>query len=179
MQDIMVFADHPLSTDETWFDAKSLHPWPATVIGNPERGYKLVGDGRGAMLPLEAVSLQDAIAEAITLGVATPGGLNALLAPRGVAPRQRQGVVYFIGGDAGPVKIGFAENAERRLIGLQTGNPAKLGILATTAGSEATEREYHARFAAHRLNGEWFDRHPDILAEIERLSAHSVHGRFA
>lgn len=35
------------------------------------------------------------------------------------------------------------------------------------------ERDYHARFAAHRLRGEWFAPHPDILAEIEHLNGGS------
>jgi len=33
----------------------------------------------------------------------------------------------------------------------------------------AFERAYHRQFAAHRLHGEWFAPHPDILAEIDRL----------
>lgn len=32
------------------------------------------------------------------------------------------------------------------------------------------ERAYHAMFKAHRLHGEWFEPHPDILAEIARLT---------
>lgn len=79
-------------------------------------------------------------------------------------------VVYFIASEAGQIKIGIANDPEKRIRTLQTSHPAKLSILATCPGGQAKEREYHQRFAAHRLHGEWFERHPDILEEIERLS---------
>lgn len=78
--------------------------------------------------------------------------------------------VYFVAGDVGGIKIGTAIDPQKRLTDLQCGSPIKLRILAVCDGGRGVEREYHARFSAHRLHGEWFDRHPDILAEIERLS---------
>lgn len=78
--------------------------------------------------------------------------------------------VYFIGSDMGPIKIGMAIDPKKRIKELQTSHPAKLEILATCPGGQPQEAAYHQQFAAHRLNGEWFERHPDILAEIERLS---------
>ncbi len=48
-------------------------------------------------------------------------------------------------------------------------SPIPLRILAKTEGSRTQERAYHARFAAIRLHGEWFERTPEIEAEIERL----------
>lgn len=82
----------------------------------------------------------------------------------------RKGLVYFIRCESGPIKIGRARNAEQRLAELQTGNPNALSIVATVAGGVVAERNYHAKFAEHRLRGEWFAPHPDILAEIERLT---------
>lgn len=78
--------------------------------------------------------------------------------------------VYFIGGEDGPVKIGRAFVPEQRLKEIQCGYPYPLKVLATVCGGAGLERAYHERFAAHRLNGEWFERHPDILAEIESLA---------
>lgn len=80
------------------------------------------------------------------------------------------GFVYFIGGDEGPIKIGWSSNVEGRLKGLQTSHAAPLKVYAFKKGRLAHEAWYHKRFAAHRLHGEWFERHPDVLAEIERLS---------
>ena len=78
-------------------------------------------------------------------------------------------VVYFIGAHNHPIKIGKATRVERRLAELQVGCPRIIHVLATTPGGFAMEREYHQRFIKHLLHGEWFSRHPDILAEIKRL----------
>jgi hypothetical protein len=79
--------------------------------------------------------------------------------------------VYFIASEKGPIKIGKARSPKKRLRTLQTGYHEKLEILAWCWGGEDTEKAYHKRFAAHRLSGEWFERCPEILAEIDRLSA--------
>lgn len=78
--------------------------------------------------------------------------------------------LYFIGGDTGPIKIGVSGNPAQRLKALQTGYPHALRILALIPEGGMQEITYHAKFAEHRLHGEWFAPHPDILAEIERLN---------
>ncbi len=80
-------------------------------------------------------------------------------------------VVYFIGASSGPIKIGISVHPRVRLASLQTSHHDKLSILATCDGGAARERSYHALFAARRLHGEWFERAPEILAEIERISS--------
>lgn len=77
--------------------------------------------------------------------------------------------IYFIGSEAGPIKIGVADCAKSRLETLQTGSPVKLFIMAEMSGGPNIERSYHEKFSEHRLHGEWFAPHPDILAEIDRL----------
>ncbi len=77
---------------------------------------------------------------------------------------------YFIGGETGPVKIGFTDNLERRLKALQAASPVMLSVLATTGGGIFAELAYHERFADDRLHGEWFNRSPSILAEIDILN---------
>lgn len=83
---------------------------------------------------------------------------------------ERPKLVYFIGSESGPIKIGMAVDPPSRLASLQTSHHEKLSILATCKGGQDRERAYHRRFAAHRLHGEWFERTPELLAEIERLS---------
>ena len=78
--------------------------------------------------------------------------------------------VYFVGGADGPIKIGATKAPLERLATFQIGSPVKLKIHALAHGGYDLEREYHARFAGHRLHGEWFEPHPDILAEIARLT---------
>lgn len=78
-------------------------------------------------------------------------------------------LVYFIGAASGPIKIGIAISPQNRLRGLQTGHHEKLELLATCPGGAKQERCYHETFANRRLNGEWFERCPEIEAEIDRL----------
>lgn len=81
------------------------------------------------------------------------------------------GFCYFAGSEDGPIKIGNSRQPARRLRELRRDTPDKLKLLARVGGGSERERYYHQLFAAHRLSGEWFNRHPDILEEIERLSA--------
>lgn len=71
-----------------------------------------------------------------------------------------------------PVKIGVADDPQKRLRQLQTGNPTPLRIVRTfSAQSRAAvnDWEFHAHrlFADHRLAGEWFDLSADdIIARV-------------
>lgn len=91
-------------------------------------------------------------------------------ARRAAAPRY----VYFIGGDATPIKIGFAEDPRRRFRSVQAGVWMPLQLLALVEGTRATERAYHKRFKQWHIRGEWFTRCPEIEAEIARLTATPV-----
>lgn len=82
--------------------------------------------------------------------------------------------VYFIGPASGPVKIGIAAKPMDRLKALQTSHHERLEILATCEGGMEQERNYHTRFEADRLSGEWFTRTPEIEAEIARLQPLSL-----
>jgi hypothetical protein len=79
------------------------------------------------------------------------------------------GVTYFIGGDVGAIKIGRSINVEVRLKDIQACSPIPVRVLASRQGV-AREKMYHRRFAHRRLHGEWFERCPEIEAEIERLN---------
>lgn len=93
-----------------------------------------------------------------------------------LAPNNRRKLsqIYFIGGEAGPIKIGIAYDPSKRLTTLQNMSPEKLAILATAPGTLKDERIYHVRFAEHRLHGEWFERVPAVLAEIDRINSIST-----
>jgi hypothetical protein len=53
---------------------------------------------------------------------------------------------------------------------IRSGNPTQLRLLAVVPGGREVEQELHARFSHLRRRGEWFDRAPELLAEIERLA---------
>lgn len=80
--------------------------------------------------------------------------------------------VYFIRGAGGAIKIGFTQQKmNERLKCIQNGSPVKLEVIATVSATRDLERVLHKQFAAHRLHGEWFSPHPDILAENDRLAS--------
>lgn len=85
-------------------------------------------------------------------------------------PSEGKDYVYFIGGDVGAIKIGRSRRPEERLASLQCGSPIPLRILAVAPGSPNLEWYYHTvQFHKFRLHGEWFERSPEVLAEIDRL----------
>jgi hypothetical protein len=73
--------------------------------------------------------------------------------------------LYFVqAGAAGPIKIGVAQDVQRRVAQLQTGHYEKLTILATLRYVDLlTERRVHGWLAKYRIRGEWFMPHPDVL----------------
>lgn len=80
------------------------------------------------------------------------------------------GFIYFVTADHPdfPIKIGFMEKKnDLRMRGLQTGCPYPLILLGTVTGTYQGERALHRQFGQHRLNGEWFQRTPELLAYIE------------
>lgn len=100
------------------------------------------------------------------------------VAPTGSArrPHPVDGYVYFIQRvDGGPIKIGRTnQHPDRRLTGLQIASPVALRLLALAVGGDVAERNLHARFASHRLRGEWFAPHEDILSYIGKLPRISI-----
>ncbi|MGK2908550.1 MAG: GIY-YIG nuclease family protein [Sphingobium sp.] len=81
------------------------------------------------------------------------------------------GICYFFGTPRSEIKIGSTQQPGARFRHLRYSTGLLVGNwLATAEGGAATERMYHERFAEHHVRGDWFARHPDIIAEIERLS---------
>lgn len=76
--------------------------------------------------------------------------------------------VYFIQvGCDGPIKIGRSTAPLARLATLQTGHSEPLRLLVTTTGGDELEKALHRRLSSHRLRGEWFSPHVEVLAEID------------
>ena len=80
---------------------------------------------------------------------------------------------YFaIGTLSGLIKIGKSRSPRYRVNQLKNdprhGQPARF-LCSTPCASH--EVRYHRLFERWRVEGEWFAPHPDILAEIERLTS--------
>ena len=71
-------------------------------------------------------------------------------------------LVYAIGSEEGPVKVGITNNLLSRLRSLQNGSATKLELIwVYTTWDRAValrmEREFHEFHSDVRLEGEWFD----------------------
>lgn len=85
----------------------------------------------------------------------------------------KSGSIYFVQGESGgPIKIGYTTNFKNRIVSLQNGYPEKLVLLAQIPGTEETEEAFHIELQRHRLNGEWFSPHEDVLAKIAEIGGH-------
>lgn len=79
-------------------------------------------------------------------------------------------VVYFVGPQDGPVKIGYASDLRARFNDLKYMSPSPIHVWAFVHGAMALEKQYHARFKSCRLHGEWFDRTAELVEEIRFLN---------
>lgn len=84
-------------------------------------------------------------------------------------PARSESQIYFIQQEGGPVKIGVSNDVEKRLATLQTGSPRLLRLLGSIPGDELLEQEIHHRFSGHRLQGEWFEASPELMAFIDEV----------
>ena len=90
-------------------------------------------------------------------------------------PRSVMGCIYVIGIEddpAGPVKIGFSANLEKRLIALQTGIHRRLVVLGSYPAKRSEEAELHKQLAHLSAGGEWFHRGPEIESVIRHGMTH-------
>jgi hypothetical protein len=76
--------------------------------------------------------------------------------------------IYFVQrGNRGPIKIGQASDVGARLRDLQCGSAEQLQLRGVIFDEGGTESELHQRFAAYRLEGEWFE--PEKIEEFIAL----------
>lgn len=73
-------------------------------------------------------------------------------------------MIYMVrAGSDGPLKIGRAADVRKRLSELQVSHHERLHLLGAMPGDAEEEAAIHARFAAHRLRGEWFRPAAEII----------------
>jgi hypothetical protein len=80
--------------------------------------------------------------------------------------------VYFIeAGKGGDIKIGVANDVDRRMRSLQSATTKTLRLIVAIPGDQADERGLHRRFNHERLNGEWFKSRGDVRSFVDTLLA--------
>lgn len=123
--------------------------------------------------PLVGISWEDIeeVAEQKELREWGVGRVTEKLLLWGVLPPEVEGTIYFFGCETTrEIKIGItSRRVEKRMATVQTARGHKITLLATVPGTIKFERALHDRFSQHRLRGEWFRPHPDILAFIAQL----------
>lgn len=90
-----------------------------------------------------------------------------------VKPRDRKGYVYLIQSPTGAYKIGRTADPGDRLRTFNVKLPFEVEYVCVIATDDmyALERQLHGKFAAKRVNGEWFILSPDDVEYIKRLAA--------
>lgn len=75
-------------------------------------------------------------------------------------------MIYFLQERATcAIKIGFTDDhPDIRRKQLQTGNSDELVLLAAIDGDKDDETEFHQRFKAAHIRGEWFRPEPELIA---------------
>lgn len=82
----------------------------------------------------------------------------------------RRGSIYVVERDTdSAVKIGWTSDIRRRLHDLKKDEQAAIVLLVVFPGDKPDELRLHARFAAHRVDGEWFRACPEIDAFLKAL----------
>lgn len=76
--------------------------------------------------------------------------------------------VYFIRAHTGHIKIGHSSKVLQRYADLQVSWPVPLELLAVVVGTHRLEKQLHEKFAEHRVQGEWFNPAPELLAVIDQ-----------
>lgn len=144
--------------------------WLETETGKPITGRAL-----GRLLGLDEAQLETSLAELRTQNlIAYDGRLFSLpdwgreqdgRSPRSATARGcAVSSVYFIqAGVGGPIKVGVSVDPISRMAQMQTGMPETLRLLAFIPGTRDDERKLHDRLARHRIRGEWFHPHQDVL----------------
>lgn len=87
--------------------------------------------------------------------------------------------LYFIqrGGAGGPIKIGISDRVELRARHLSSSGPEPMTLLVyVEQDDEINEKTLHARFAQHRLGGEWFRPCEELTELIGNLASRSNSG---
>lgn len=78
-------------------------------------------------------------------------------------------LVYFIGGNTGPIKVGHSACLGDRIAEIQSGSPLLVRVHALFRGSVADERAMHGAMVPARSHHEWFDR--DAARSVFEIAA--------
>ena len=82
-------------------------------------------------------------------------------------------MIYFVRpvGLSGPIKIGLASDANKRLKTLEASSPLRLEIIATLEGGKEVECRLHERFLGQQSHYEWFHWSASLQETVDQINA--------
>lgn len=82
-------------------------------------------------------------------------------------------MIYFVRpkGQSGPIKIGLADDAHRRLRALEANSPMRLELIATFDGGKDVECRFHEHFLPQQAHYEWFHWSSELQGMIDEIRA--------
>lgn len=82
--------------------------------------------------------------------------------------REHDPRVYFVRGETSDlIKIGTTTAFRNRMNSLRTPHTGEITVLAHMPGGREDEQWIHKQLAEHRVHGEWFRPHPDVLEWVD------------
>lgn len=114
------------------------------------------------------------VADLARASIAADRSIDAALEARGLKSK-----VYFLTAADEIVKIGRSVNVEARVAQIRQGSSLmpdgydrkSIELAGTTPGGPSVERTLHRVLAPHRIKGEWFHMHRDVVAVMAYLCA--------
>lgn len=109
------------------------------------------------MIPATKAMSAAAVLRPLEFNETAPPVVRTPILSSGSAHVTKAGSVYFVR-VSDTVKIGFSARADvsQRLREIKASSPYGLRLIHTVKGTLATEREFHEKFSATRIAGEWF-----------------------
>jgi hypothetical protein len=100
-------------------------------------------------------------------------------AERGTTPFRAKGYIYAVrmtlNDQTVAIKIGHSLHPQRRVKDMASANPFPLTIITYWPVKHYTDEALlHDQFAQHKISGEWFKPHPEILAFLADQHAFSA-----
>lgn len=84
-----------------------------------------------------------------------------------VSTERHRSMVYFVRSKAsGLIKIGTSRRLGTRVAALRGEAGSEVELLGVVQGGLDTEDDIHAMFQQHRVKGEWFKPHAELMAHI-------------
>jgi hypothetical protein len=84
------------------------------------------------------------------------------------------GNVYFLADEGHAIKVGFAENVDRRICGIGTSTHRELLLIGSLVGTRRDERRVHEMLWDYHIRREWFADCVEVRGVIDAILADGI-----